>query len=93
MAYVLSHDKNIPSCSYQRLFKFNPLIFSSNADWSKRVVSLCGNLGLTFGREEVLLYAYSGQGSSKAISLLDLNGNPMWYLNIADTTFKFNTLL
>jgi hypothetical protein len=35
MAFVLSNYKNTSSCTGQHLFKFNPLTFSSTADWIK----------------------------------------------------------
>jgi hypothetical protein len=54
MAYVLS-DYNVGgSCTGQRLFKIDPLAFSSAAVWIIKTLGTtnCGHLGLVFGRSE-----------------------------------------
>ncbi len=59
MAYILSNIVMTNSlCNGQRLLKFDPLKFRSTPLWSYKT-DYCENLGLTFGRNEVLLYAYS----------------------------------
>ncbi len=78
MAYVLSHINSFPStCTGQRLFKFDPLLIR-NIEWSLSIPSW-GSLGLIFGRNDALLYAYSVYSLPlAAITLLDLNGNQKW---------------
>jgi hypothetical protein len=53
----------------------------------------CGQLGLTFGRNEVLMYAYSIFNGNGVVTLLDVNGNEKWYLTIADSIRTTNQLL
>ena len=79
MAYVLSDIYTSSSSHGQRLFKFDPLKFSTAPIWSLYKQNR-GHLGLKFGRNESLLYAYSGRGNNprSGISLYDLDGNFKW---------------
>ena len=79
MAYILS-NYDVVSCTGQRLFKFDPLKFSSAAVWIKNTLGTtnCGHLGLVFGRSELFLYAFSWYDSLSTVSLLDTNGNSKW---------------
>ncbi len=81
MAYILSNiNTTIPGIDTgQRLFKFDPLTFSSSALWSKRTtISGSGNdfgaLGLTFGRNQVFLYAFSLFSGFNTLTMLDQSG-------------------
>lgn len=80
MAYVLSNYITNYSCTGQHLFKFDPLIFSSTAVWIKQTLGTisCGHLGLIFGRDENLLYAFSNYNGYGSVTLLDTDGNPQW---------------
>ncbi len=64
-AYILSNYKTGPSIELsQHLMAFDPLTPPTTAPiWAKMTLvtgsAYCGHLGLTFGRGESLLYAYS----------------------------------
>ncbi len=59
MAYVLSDYKNSLGCLGQHLFKFDPTSITVHpSSWTKKTVD-CGHMGLTFGRGESFLYAFS----------------------------------
>ena len=78
MAYVLSNYRTNPSCTGQHLFKFDPATITSI--WTKKTTGTtnCGNLGLTFGRSESVLYAFSWFNSLTTVTLLDTAGNSIW---------------
>ena len=78
MAYVLSNYKTSSSCTGQHLFKFDPTTITSS--WTKKTTGTtnCGNLGLTFGRSESVLYAFSRFNSLSTVTLLDTAGNSKW---------------
>jgi hypothetical protein len=81
MAYVLS-NKSTTDPHY--LFKFDPLTFRSSPEWSLTTSISFSHLGLIFGRNEALLYAFSSSNSRTSdgiITLLDVNGNFIWRLN------------
>ena len=48
---------------------------------------------IDFGRNEVLMYAYSIFNGYGVFTLLDVNGNEKWYLTIADSIRTTNHLL
>jgi hypothetical protein len=79
IAYILSNDRNTPwHCFGQHLFKFNPKSFDNHPPaWIKKTIneleSNCGHLGLTFGRDESVLYAFSFYNGSSTVSLLNTN--------------------
>ncbi len=56
MAYVLSNFNIAGSCTGQKLFKFDPTTTTAHSSaWIKQTTSstsICGHLGLTFGRGE-----------------------------------------
>ncbi len=63
-AYVLSNYQNLSFCSSQQLLAFDPLTPPTAPIWAKMTLvsgtsNFCGHLGLTFGREESFLYAFS----------------------------------
>jgi hypothetical protein len=65
------------------LYKFDPKIYSNTPTWIKETAggsttSNCGNLGLTLGRQELLLYAFSFYDSLSTVTLLDIDGNSKW---------------
>jgi hypothetical protein len=80
-AFVLSNlmGPSLYTCPGQQLFSFDPLLFSSNPTWFLNTIaasgSACLHLGLTFGRNENLLYALSIYNSKSTIILLDIKGN------------------
>jgi len=78
MAYVLSNYRTSSSCTGQHLFKFDPTTITSS--WTKKTIGVtnCGHLGLTFGRSESVLYAFSWFNSLSTVSLLDTAGNSIW---------------
>jgi hypothetical protein len=81
MAYVLSNYRDAtPSCTGQHLFKFDPITITSY--WTKKTTGSsttnCGHLGLTFGRDESVLYSFSWFNSLSTITLLDIAGNSIW---------------
>ena len=84
MAYVLSNFKTGSfSCTGQQLFKFDPTTITPHPSaWIKQTTGItnnnCGHLGLTFGRGEWLLYAFSWFNSLSSVSLLDISGNSLW---------------
>jgi len=80
MAYVLSNFRP-GECTGQYLFKFDPTTITAHSSaWIKQTkgTTNCGHLGLTFGRDEQLLYAFSWFNSLSTVSLLDISGNPIW---------------
>ncbi len=81
MAYVLSnYQDETHSCTGQHLFKFDPATITSI--WTKKTIGSdttnCGHLGLTFGRSESVLYAFSWFNSLSTVTLLDTAGNSIW---------------
>jgi hypothetical protein len=84
MAYVLSNYQDATfSCTGQHLFKFDPRTITTNPySWTKKttgsITSNCGHLGLTFGRSESVLYAFSWFNSLSTVTLLDTVGNSIW---------------
>ncbi len=83
MAYVLSNYRTNPSCTGQHLFKFDPITTTTHpSSWTKMTSGSsstnCGHLGLTFGRSESVLYAFSWFNSLSTVSLLDTAGNSIW---------------
>lgn len=84
MAYVLSDYKTSrSSCTGQHFFKFDPTIFSTNPVWIQKTKTSasgddCGHLGLSFGRNESLLYAFSWFNGFSTITLIDTNGSSKW---------------
>jgi hypothetical protein len=76
------------------LFKFDPTTITSNASaWIKKTIFStyvnCGHLGLTFGRGEQLLYAFSRFNSKSTVSLLDISGNSIWqYSTTGDDDYE-----
>jgi hypothetical protein len=56
-------------------------MFSSSPTWYLKTVgnvNNCGHLGLKFGRNENLLYAFSRINAFSTIILLDIHGNSLW---------------
>jgi hypothetical protein len=86
MAYVLSNYQDTtttPSCTGQHFFKFDPItITPHSSSWTKKTTGSntnnCGHLGLTFGRSESVLYAFSWFNSLSTVTLLDTAGNSIW---------------
>jgi hypothetical protein len=82
MTYVLSDYKaNFTSCTGQHFFKFDPKTVTAHpSSWTKKTTGStnCGHLGLTFGRGESLLYAFSFFNSQSTFTLLDISGNSLW---------------
>jgi hypothetical protein len=79
MAYVLSNFKGT-TCTGQHLFKFDPTTtIVHQSAWNKKTTgSNCGHLGLTLGRDESVLYAFSFFNSLSTVTLLDTAGNSIW---------------
>jgi hypothetical protein len=81
MAYVLSNDYDVTyTCMGQHLFKFNPTNLAVHpSSWTKKTagsnLNNCGHLGLVFGRDESMFYAFSWYNSLSTVTLLDSNGN------------------
>ena len=50
--------------------------------WSKKTSGStsdnCGHLGLTFGRSQLLLYAFSWFNGKSTVSLVDTSGISLW---------------
>ncbi len=86
MAYVLSDYKDSQGCLGQHFFKFDPTSISVHPSaWIKKTIGSfavnCGHMGLTFGRGESFLYAFSfyyNTISDYVVTLLDTNGNSIW---------------
>jgi hypothetical protein len=81
MAYVLSNYRTSSNgCTGQHLFKFDPKTIT--AAWTKKTKGIstnnCGHLGLTFGRSESVLYAFSWFNSLSTVTFLDTAGNSIW---------------
>jgi hypothetical protein len=81
MAYVLSnYQDSTLLCSGQHLFKFDPKTITSA--WTLKTAGSstnnCGHLGLTFGRGESVLYAFSRYNRLSTVTLLDTAGNSLW---------------
>jgi hypothetical protein len=80
-AFVLSNlmGPSLYTCPGQQLFSFDPLLFSSKPTWFLNTIaavgSTCMHLGLTFGRNENLIYAFSMYSTFSSIILLDSKGN------------------
>jgi hypothetical protein len=82
MAYVLSNYQSpfLP-CTGQHFFKFDPTTFTAHpSSWTKKTTGTtnCGHQGLTFGRSESVLYAFSWFNSLSTVTLLDTAGNSIW---------------
>ena len=84
MAYVLSNYKgNTLGCTGQHFFKFDPTsAIVHQSAWNKKTAgnaaSNCGHLGLTLGRDESVIYAFSFFNSLSTLTLLDIAGNSKW---------------
>jgi len=84
MTYVLSNYKSSStSCIGQHLFKFDPRTITAHpSSWTKKTIGTntnnCGHLGLTYGRDESYLYAFSIYNRKNTVSFLDIDGNPLW---------------
>jgi len=79
MAYVLSNYQDAtPSCTGQHFFKFDPATITSS--WTKKTTGTtnCGHLGLTFGRSESVLYAFSWFNNLSTVTMVDTAGNSLW---------------
>ncbi len=63
------------------MFKFDPSYYSSAPIWALEnilsTVDTCGNIGLTFGRDEKFLYAISRYPKS-ILTFLDTDSNIKW---------------
>ncbi len=94
-AYVLSNYGTSTMFISQHLIAFDPLTSPTTAPiWAK--MSLAnggGNLGLTFGRGELLLYAFSWYNNMATISLLDIAGNSKWQFSAPDGSSWQNNLI
>ncbi len=81
-AYVLSNYRTSTAEISQHLIAFDPLTFSTTPLWVKMTLVSGGSdhahLGLTFGRGESFLYAFSFYNSKATLSLLDISGNSLW---------------
>ena len=82
MAYVLSNYYD-SGWNGQHLFKFDPTTITPHlSSWTKKTTGSSdtnfGHLGLTFGRSESVLYAFSWFNSLSRVSLLDTAGNSIW---------------
>ena len=77
------------------MFKFDPLSFSSTPVWIKQTLGTanCGHLGLTFGRSESLLYAFSYYNSLSTVTLLDTNGNSIWQYSTPDGDTEYSNII
>jgi len=65
------------------LFKFDPTTITAHPfSWTKKTIGSnttnCGHLGLTFGRGESVMYAFSMYNSLSTVTFLDAAGNPIW---------------
>jgi hypothetical protein len=85
MAYVLTNYPEIggSTCLGQHLFSFDPTTITTHPfSWSKKTIGSnsnnCGHLGLSFGRSESVLYAFSWFNGLSTVSLLDTAGNSIW---------------
>jgi hypothetical protein len=83
MAYILSNIRSTSApnlCTGQYLFKIDPIAIASA--WIKMTSASkgndCGHLGLTFGRAESVVYAFSMYNSLPTITLIDTAGNSIW---------------
>jgi len=97
MAYVLTKFQTSTLCSSQHFFKFDPLVFSPSPVWAKKTLvsataSDCLHLGITFGRNEIFIYAFSWYNSKSTISLLDINGAAKWQYSTPDGNM-YNNLI
>jgi hypothetical protein len=96
MAYVLSNFQTSGLCPGQWLFKFDPTAITPHSSaWIKQTTGTtnCGHLGLTFGRGEQLLYAFSWFNSLSTVSLLDISGKPIWqYSSTGGNNFAGNLI-
>ncbi len=96
MGYVLSDYKdNNQVCTGQHFFKFDPKTITSF--WTKKTtgssINNCGHLGLTFGRTESVLYAFSWFNYLSTVTMLDAAGNPIWqYSTTAGNRFEGNLI-
>ena len=82
MAYVLSNYQDAtPPCTGQHLFKFDPTTITFHpSSWTKKTTGTnnCGHLGLSLGRSESVLYAFSWFNSLSTVTMLDTAGNSIW---------------
>jgi hypothetical protein len=96
-AYVLSNYGTSTSSITQHFIAFDPFTFSTAPIWAKKTLTSFwvdyGHLGLTFGRGETLLYAFSWYDSYSTISLLDVNGNSKWQYYTLDGNPLYNNLI
>jgi len=97
MAYVLSNYATVASpCTGQHLFKFYPTTITTHpSSWNKKTTGStnCGHLGLTFGRSESMLYAFSWFNSLSTVSLLDTDGNSIWQYSATGGSSSFGNLI
>jgi hypothetical protein len=72
-AYVLSLYKTSIYCNGNQVFAFDPLTFTSNAVWAKKTSdnNCFSHSGITFGREETIIYAYSRYFDALIVSRID----------------------
>ncbi len=97
-AYVLSdYGTSSPPAISQHLLAFDPLTFSTAPIWAKSTIVTSsgsgGHLGLTFGREESILYAFSWFNSMATLSLLDIDGNSKWQYSTPDGSSTDNNVI
>jgi len=83
MAYILSDYKTSYSCTGKHFFKFDPTIITAHpSSWTKKTIGSsatnCGHLGLTFGRDASMLYAFSWYNSLSTVAMHDIAGNSIW---------------
>ena len=95
MSYILSnHRNNIDSSKGQHFLKFDPTTFTAHPSaWIKKTTGYYGHLGLTFGRDESLLYAFSFFNDLSTITLLDTDGNSKWQYSTSDGDFEEGNLI
>ncbi len=96
-AYVLSNYGTALPGTSQHLFAFDPRSFSTLPIWAKKTLTSggddYGHLGLTFGRGESFLYAFSWYNSKATLSLLDLNGDSKWQYSTPDGSSSKSNLI
>lgn len=67
------------------------MVFSTSAKWAKIVATDLGHLGITFGRFDTEVYAYSYHSGSLKVSRIDDSGaapNILWTYSFAGTASK-----
>ena len=69
----------VNDCQGQIFFSFNPV--TGDPAWTKDSLggqSSCYNLGLTLGRDDLFLYAYSVYNLVSTLSLMGIDGSTKW---------------